>query len=105
MGKAPSTWKSIELKICRMFGGERSGPLGKDTCDCIDTDPFGIEIKHGSNAPLNKLLKAHMQQAHDNCPPGLVPTLVLHPKGIPLGKSWVCFELDDFLSSFEAGWK
>ncbi len=99
---ATSTWKAIELKICRIFGGERSGPLGKETCDCIDTKPFAIEIKHGKYATPNKQLMAFMEQAHSNVKgdPEQCPVLVLHPLRANIQKAWVCFEMKDFKKWF-----
>jgi len=26
-------WKAIELEVCRMFGGKRSGPTGKEQAE------------------------------------------------------------------------
>jgi hypothetical protein len=37
-------WKNLERRVCRLFGGERSGPLGRHVSDCVDT-PFAIEVK------------------------------------------------------------
>jgi hypothetical protein len=99
---ATSHWKNIERKICKAFKGSRSGPLGKETCDCIGTEPFAVEIKHGKYATPNKRLMAFMEQAHSNVKGQAerCPVLVLHPLGSDLGKSWVCFEMKDFREWF-----
>jgi len=84
-----SRWKAIERYYCRELGGDRTGPTGRDDCDCKDTDPFGVEIKHGAAAPISKTLQACMQQAIDNAG-DRIPLLILHPKGWRMQDTWVC---------------
>jgi len=95
----PSTWKGFELRICKMFGGERSGPLGKDCPDCIDTEPFDVECKYGAAAPINSTLQENMAQCVRNSRGGL-PTLVMKCKGWSDDDAWVCFRLKDFEEYF-----
>jgi hypothetical protein len=42
--RAVTAWKVLELRICRMWGGQRSGPVGRDGCDCTGT-PVAIQCK------------------------------------------------------------
>ena len=43
------SWKALERRICRLFGGERRGADYGDSRggknDCIDTPGFSIELK------------------------------------------------------------
>lgn len=40
-------WKVHELRVCRMFGGERSGPTGATGCDCTREAAYAIQHKLG----------------------------------------------------------
>jgi len=61
-------WKAIELEVCRMFGGKRSGPTGKEDA---------------------------MAQAERDAG-GDLATLVLHRKGDAVRDSLVIFRLRGF---------
>jgi len=74
--RTSARWKAVELEVCRMFGGKRSGPTGKDGPDCIHTEPFAVQVKHRDNGDL--------------------ATLVLHRKGDAVRDSLVIFRLRDF---------
>lgn len=37
-------WKHTERTVCRAWGGERSGPQGREGPDCKDT-PVAIQVK------------------------------------------------------------
>ena len=87
-------WKQIELIICRIFGGDRSGPVGKEGCDCAGTRPYAIQVKHRE---IPKWLTAAMDQAAGDAGSDLA-TLVLHPKGTAPEDSLVVFRLRDFRS-------
>jgi hypothetical protein len=89
-----SRWKAIELKICRLFGGERSGPVGKDGPDCRDTGIFAIQVKHGKQIPAG--IQHFMEQTVRDAPRDKLPTLVMHPYGKSVGESLVVFRLKDF---------
>ena len=91
-----SRWKAIELHICRLFGGERSGPTGRMGPDGKGTEPFALEIKHGAAAPVPMWLQEAMKQAERNAPPGMLPTVVLHPRGWAVMDSLVVFRLSAF---------
>jgi len=93
MGDA--TWKAIERKICAKFGGKRSGPTGKMGPDCVETAPFALQIKHRKNVP-QWLTDAHVQALND-APRGMLPVLVLHPKGWAIGESLVIIRLENFV--------
>lgn len=87
-------WKQIEREYCRGLGAERTGPTGRDDCDCEyeGTLPFGVEIKHGTAAPINKTLQGHMEQCVQNAGKheGALPLLILHPSYYSLDEGWVC---------------
>jgi len=86
-------WKAIELEVCRVFGGKRSGPTGKDGPDCIHTEPFAVQVKHRDNVP--KWLTDAMAQAERDAG-GDLATLVLHRKGDAVRDSLVIFRLRGF---------
>ena len=89
-----SRWKAIELAICRAFGGNRSGPVGKDGPDCVDTAPYAIQIKHGRQVP--KTIQKFMEQTLRDAAQGSLPTLVMHAHGTAIDESLVVFRLKEF---------
>lgn len=44
-----TAWKELELRVCRAWGGERSGPVGRDGPDCTNV-PVAIQVKRTSRA-------------------------------------------------------
>ena len=96
----PSTWKKIELAICRRFGGSRTGPVGKDGPDCVGTAPFAIQVKHRK---VPQWLLDAMTQAVLDSPITCLPTLVLHPKGHSIDDSLVIIKLSDFEEYYLGG--
>lgn len=88
------TWKQIELKIAKVFGGKRAGPVGKDGPDVIECDPFAIQVKHGKQIPAT--IQKFMDQTVRDAPKGTLPTLIMHPYGRSIGESLVVFRLSDF---------
>ena len=89
----PSTWKRIELEICKLFGGRRSGPVGKGGPDCKGTGHYAIQVKHRT---CPKWLIDAMDQCKRDATVAELPTLALHPKGAPIGKTLIIFELDSW---------
>ena len=94
-------WKAVELALCRLFGGERSGPEGKEGCDCKGTAPFGIQVKHGKQIP--KTIQKFMEQTVRDCPPGQLPTLLMHAYGQSIEETLVVFRLGDYREWFLNG--
>jgi hypothetical protein len=89
----PKTWKKIELALCRIFGGRRSGPEGKQGPDCKDTYPYAIQCKH---RPVPKWLNSAMRQTVRDTPDGWIPTLLLHDKGTNIEDTYVIIPLREF---------
>jgi hypothetical protein len=90
----PKTWKKIELAICRIFGGQRSGPVGKDGPDCRDTFPFAVQVKHRS---CPKWLVAAMEQSVGDLPSDLwMPVVALHEKGTSIEDTMIIIPLKWF---------
>ena len=87
-------WKSIERLLCRIFNGERSGPVGKDGSDCRGTEPFAIQVKHGKQIP--KGIQKFMAQTVRDAPKGTLPTLLMHAHGAPIEETLVVFRLGDY---------
>lgn len=90
----PSTWKKIELEICKRFGGKRSGPVGKKGADCKGTFPFAVQVKHRS---VPEWLVSANRQAERDCPSDLwLPVVALHPKGAPINETLIIIPLKYF---------
>jgi hypothetical protein len=91
--KPPKTWKTIELKICRKFGGERAKKEGEHGPDCKNTYPFAVQVKHFEFPDyLLKFMAQTVMQSKDD----ELPVLVMHPKGHSIGQSFVCMRLCDY---------
>lgn len=74
-----STWKKVELELCRELGGERTGPMGRDLPDCSDTPGIGVEIKAYKKFVF---LTEDWQQAVENAAKlGVIPVLVVREGG------------------------
>ena len=86
------TWKAIERDVCRYFGSERTGPVGREGPDC-DHKQLAIQVKHRENLP--KWLLDMVEQTAEQAG-GRFPVLVLHPYGAPTEKSMVVLTLDKF---------
>ena len=94
-------WKAIERLICRKFGAERSGAVGKRGPDCKSgTKPFAVQIKHRTVPQW--LLDAMTQTVLDS-PITWLPTLVLHPKHSSIDDSLVIIKLSDFEEYYLGG--
>ena len=72
----PSTWKRVELAICKLFGGVRSGPVGKDGPDCNGTGHYAVQVKHRT---CPKWLIDAMEQAVRDAGLSELPVVALHP--------------------------
>jgi hypothetical protein len=76
---ASSNWKKVELELCRELGSERTGPMGRDLPDCVNTPGIGVEIKAYKKFVF---LTEDWQQAVDNAEKlGLIPVLVVREGG------------------------
>jgi len=97
------TWKAVELKICRMLGGDRTGPTGRDTSDCVH--PWlGVEIKTRKRVP--GYIRDWVEQAKSNIKlPGRLPIVVWHQTGDRYTDALVLLRLGDFLDWFVGGRK
>lgn len=66
---AKSTWKSWELRLCRLFGGERRGADygnrmgGKNDCKC--TPNFSIETKKWKTPPPFRVVVEDVRKAEE----------------------------------------
>jgi len=88
-----SRWKAIELAICRKFGGQRSGPEGKQGADCKGTGHYSVQVKHRK---VPKWLTEAMEQCKRDAKYYELPVVALHPKGTSIGKTLIIFELEDY---------
>jgi hypothetical protein len=95
-----SQWKSVELKIARMFGSERSGPTGRNDAD-VKHETLAIEVK--SRASIMSVPEKHLLQAERNAK-GRIPMVVIHHDNCRYGREHVIMRLDDVINLLkEAG--
>ena len=90
---ADATWKRVEREKCRELGGERSGPTGRDTCDCADPVRVGLEIK--SYKTFTFLTKDWEQAVENAAKVGKIPVLAVKERGRN-GRDRVQMRLADF---------
>ena len=98
-----STWKKLESRICKEFGGRRTPLSGSNsqhgTCaDCIELSPeferFYIEIRLRENFAHHTMFREDVEKpAKDE---DKIPLLVTHKKNSKNG-ALVTMKLDDFL--------
>lgn len=86
-------WKAIELEICRIFGGERSGPQGKHGPDCKGTGHYAVQVKHRK---VPQWLTDAVEQACKDARWQDLPLVALHPKGKSIDETLIIFRLSDF---------
>jgi len=91
---APSTWKAVELEVCRLLGGQRRGPTGVACSDCIDA-PFCVSVKHGKRATPEARWLADAKALGKA--EGLPWLLVCHPFRAPVRTSYAVLELGALL--------
>ena len=75
------TWKAVERRIAKMFGGTRnplSGRNSRHTSADIIHPSLYIEVKHRSRIPFYKVWKDVYAKAKSE---GKIPVLVIHEKG------------------------
>lgn len=71
---ADKPWKRIEREKCRELGGDRAGPTGRDTPDCVGLR-VGLEIKYIKKYTF---LTSYWEQACENAAKaGLPPVLAV----------------------------
>lgn len=71
---ADKPWKRIEREKCRELGGDRAGPTGRDTPDCVGLR-VGLEIKYVKKFTF---LTTYWEQAVDNAAKlGIPPVLAI----------------------------
>ena len=71
---ADRPWKRVEREKCRELGGDRAGPTGRDTPDCIGLK-VGLEIKYIKKYTF---LTSYWEQAVENAAKaGLPPVLAV----------------------------
>lgn len=49
-----AAWKAAERTVCRLAGGERSGPVGRLGPDCTDAAAWCIQVKRSGAGPALK---------------------------------------------------
>jgi len=87
-------WKEIETEVCRLFGGRRAGPTGREGADCIGTGIFSVQVKH--LARVSKTIVAALEQAEADAPGDTLPVAVVHKKRSGIGESLVVIRLSSF---------
>jgi hypothetical protein len=89
----PKTWKRVELEVCKLFGGWRSGPEGKQGPDCRGTGHFAVQVKYRK---CPKWLDEAVEQTQRDAKYYEEPVLVWYRKGKGLKKALVIQVIEDF---------
>lgn len=91
-----ATWKAVERRIAKSYGGRRSGPgAGPDTTDHDrQWRHLALEVKHRKRLP--KWLTAALEQATANAGPDQIPVVMLHEKQKVLADVLVVLRKADF---------
>ncbi len=93
-------WKAAERRLCKMLGGTRRGPTGRDDSDCVH-EWLAVEVK--CNKKMPKYIMDWMVQASRNSESGHLPIVVWHYPSRPYKSSIVMLRLGDFLDWFGNG--
>jgi len=72
-----STWKSVERRVARQLGTERTGPTGTPQPDA-ETSWLCVEVKHRKSLP--QWLTSALAQAKQHCNERQLGIAVLHEK-------------------------
>jgi hypothetical protein len=95
------TWKTVELKLAKILGGQRRGADFRDKFSGggksdIILDGFSIEVKHGKKMGWSLLLHALAQADINKDHEDDIPVAILHPEGMKYEDSLVTLKLSDF---------
>ena len=97
MGKAPSTWKKIELNVARYINGWRNPVSGRTRGDVADVENgwLAVEVKYKQKPGIPAWLHDAMDQAVKSAKPRQMPCVVLAEKGSNIGDYYIIFKLSD----------
>lgn len=98
---ADKTWKSIERKVAKAFGGERVPVTGRARGSAPDVRHwrYSFEIKHRKGLP--SWLHEAMAQAVASKTRDKFPLVVLHERGQAIEQSYAVMRLGDFIANEE----
>ena len=95
------TWKSLERRICKAFGGRRTPLSGSNSqhgtsADCIETNypEYYLEIKLRENFLHHSMFREDAEKPAEK--ENKIPVLITHKKNSKSG-ALVVLRLDDFL--------
>jgi len=103
MSTSRNTWKDLERRICKKFGGKRNPLSGqnsghKTSSDCIDLNPefekFYFEIRLRQNWLHHSMFKEDVEKPASK--EGRIPVLVTHKKNSRSG-ALIVLRIEDFL--------
>ena len=103
MSTSKNTWKELERRICKQFGGKRNPLSGSNSghrtsADCIDVNPefekFYFEIRLRQNWLHHNMFKEDVEKPAKK--ENKIPILVTHKKYSKLD-SLVTLRLEDFI--------
>ena len=103
MSTSRNTWKDLERRICKKFGGKRNPLSGQNSghgtsADCIDVSPefekFYFEIRLRQNWLHHSMFKEDVEKPARK--ENKIPILVTHKKYSKLD-SLVTLRLEDFI--------
>ena len=93
-----SAWKAAERRVARVFGGQRTGPTGRDDND-ITHPLLAIEVKYRKTLPAWAL--ACLQQARTGrSATGKTPVSILLGRGMRVGDGLLVLRVADFEERF-----
>jgi hypothetical protein len=91
---ADKPWKRVEREKCRELGGERSGPTGTDTPDCVGLR-VGLEIKYVKKYTF---LTTYWEQAVENAAKAGLPPVLAVKEAKRNGRDCVQMFVRDYLA-------
>lgn len=93
-----SGWKAAERRIARLFGGQRTGPTGRDDND-ITHPLLAVEVKYRRSLP--KWALECLQQARSGrSAAGKTPVTVMLGRGMRVGDGLLVVRVADFEELF-----
>ena len=96
------TWKAVERRVAKMFGGQRnplSGGNSRHTQGDVIHPMFFIEVKHRAKIPFLKIWLDTKQKAKKE---GKIPVLIVHQKG---SQNYVAVVDAEYLARLIEAWE
>lgn len=95
-----STWKAAERRVAKVFGGQRTGPTGRDDND-ITHPLLAIEVKYRRSLPA-WALQCLQQARSGRTAAGKTPVTILLGRGLRVQDGLLVLTVRDFEELFGA---